>query len=312
MFFAGRFWNADFVRHGCPVVTMKALSNQMKARREQGFTVYTLSNQAVEIAVVPELGAKIISLKSQRTGREWMWHPAGGLTLFKNSAGDDFSLSPLVGTDECLPTIGPCVWRDRQLPDHGEVWNARWAVDEEAWRKGILKTSLRLEISPFHFERTIELDEDGVRLGYQLSNRSSTAEYFLWALHPLLTVREGDRLILPDSTRALLGGADWIDALDTAIPENKCSKLFAGPLKEGFAGIHNPKTGERLEFEWNTGENNTLGLWLTRGGWHGHHHFAIEPTNGNRDGLTAAVARKGCGSIPGFGIKTWQVHWRIF
>ena len=287
------------------------LINNPAVRDEQGFEVYALSNQEAEIAVVPKLGAKIISLKSLRTGREWMWHPPDGLKLFHNRTGDDFFRSPLVGVDECLPTIEPCVWRGRKLPDHGEVWSAEWNVDEEAWQKGTLKTSVRLEISPFNFERTIELDEGEIRLNYQLSNRSSASEYFLWAMHPLLNIREGDRLMLPATTRALLNGTDWVDAVDSAIPQGKCSKLVAGPVAEGFSAIHNSKTGERFAVEWNASENNALGLWLTRGGWHGHHHFAIEPTNGGADALTAAVAREWCGIVAGSSTATWQVRFRI-
>ena len=33
-------------------------------RDEQGFAVYVLANERVEVSVVPELGARIISLKS--------------------------------------------------------------------------------------------------------------------------------------------------------------------------------------------------------------------------------------------------------
>lgn len=290
---------------------MKVLTNNFSVRREQGFEIYALGNQDIEIAVVPELGAKIISLKNLRTGREWMWHPPGELELFHNRPGDNFSRSPLVGMDECLPTINPCVWRGRKLPDHGEVWSAEWTVDEEAWQKGALKTSVRLEISPFDFERTVELDENGVRLSYQLSNRNAAPEYFLWAMHPLLSLEPGDRLVLPASTRALLDGAGWVDAVDSAIPKGNCSKLIAGPLTEGFSGIHNAKTGERFDCEWNAGENNALGLWLTRGGWHGHHHFAIEPTNAGADALTEAVGREWCGIVAGSSCATWQVRFRI-
>jgi galactose mutarotase-like enzyme len=290
---------------------MKVLTNNFSVRREQGFAVYVLSNQDTEIAIVPELGAKIISLKSVRTGREWMWHPPGELELFHNSPEDDFSSSPLVGVDECLPTIEPCVWRGRKIPDHGEVWSVGWNVDEEAWQKGILRTSTKLGISPFDFERTIELDEDEVRLSYQLSNRSAVSEYFLWAMHPLLKIQEGDQLVLPRSTRALLNGETWVDAVDSAIPKGNCSKLVAGPLTEGYCGIHNPKTGERFDFEWSPMENNALGLWLTRGGWHGHHHFAIEPTNAGADSLTKAVGREWCGTLAGSSATTWQVRFRI-
>ncbi|HEY2082045.1 MAG TPA: hypothetical protein VGI88_04625 [Verrucomicrobiae bacterium] len=290
---------------------MKVLTNNFAVRREQGFEVYVLGNQEVEIAVVPALGAKIISVKNLRTGREWMWHPPGELELFHNRPGDNFSRSPLVGVDECLPTIDPCVWRGRKLPDHGEVWSAEWSVDEEMWQKGALKTSVRLEISPFDFARTVELDENVVRLSYELSNRSTAPEYFLWAMHPLLSLQPGDRLALPAATRALLDGADWVDAIDSVVPKGNCSKLLAGPLTEGFSGIHNAKTGEGFDFEWNAAENNGLGLWLTRGGWHGHHHFAIEPTNAGADALTEAVGREWCGIVPGSGSTTWQVRFRI-
>ena len=235
-------------------------------RQQQGFEVYVLNNEEVELAVVPELGAKIISLKNLRTGREWMWHSPGGLKLFQNHFGADFSSSPLVGADECLPTIAPCSWQGRDLPDHGEVWSAPWKVNPTAWINGILKTSVRLKISPFEFERTIELVENEIRLGYQLNNLSSQNEAFVWAIHPLLRLQTGDQLELPASTRALLNGATWVDAVASAVPEKAHAKVFAATVNEGLAAISNQDTGDRLEFTWNPAENNTLGLWLTRGG----------------------------------------------
>jgi len=286
---------------------MKALTNNFAVRNEQGFAVYSLKNDLIELAAVPELGAKIISLKNLRTGREWLWHPQGGLRLFRNRAGDDFSESPLVGIDECLPTVAPCSWRDRKLPDHGELWNTPWAVNGEAWRDGILKTHARLKVSPFEFDRTIELCGDEVRMSYELSNLGDTAENYVWALHPLLRFRPGDRLQLPASTRALLNGETWIDAMDSAVPGKRCAKTFAAPLREGWAAIFNPDSGDRLEFRWNPAENNTLGLWLTRGGWHGHHHFAIEPTNSADDRLASAAERRSCGVIAVSGSASWCV-----
>jgi galactose mutarotase-like enzyme len=290
---------------------MKVLVNTLGVRQEQGFDIYTLSNDKVEVAVVPELGAKIISIKNRRTGREWMWHPPDGLILFHNRPGDDFCRSPLVGVDECLPTIAPCVFRGRHLPDHGEVWGAAWTVDEDARQRGALKTSIRLEISPFNFERTIELNGDEIRLDYQLTNHSRASEYFLWAMHPLLKLQDGDKLIMPASTRNLLNGETWVDAVDSGTPKDGCAKLVAGPITEGMSGVHNYKTGERFDFDWDVSENNGLGLWLTRGGWHGHHHFAIEPTNAGADALTDAVRREWCGTVAGNSSVTWQIRLRI-
>ena len=286
---------------------MKVLSNNYRVRSEQGFEVYSLENEEIELAVVPKLGAKIISLKNLRTGREWLWHPPGGLRLFQNRAGDDFSRSPLVGIDECLPTVAPCSWRGRRLPDHGEVWSAAWRVDVPALAGGVLKTSIRLQISPFELVRSIELRENEARIDYQLSNCSAAEERFLWTLHPLLQLQAGDQLELPASTRALLNGEAWVDAIDSAIPNRNCAKIFAAPVSEGWAAINNPDTGDRLEFAWNPAENNALGLWLTRGGWHGHHHFAIEPTNSAGDALATAVERQCCGVIAGSASTSWRL-----
>jgi len=290
---------------------MNVVGNSCAVRREQGFEVYTLSNQEVELAVVPELGARIISLKDLRTGREWLWHPAGGRMLFRNRAGDSFASSPLIGVDECLPTIAPCSWQERDLPDHGEVWAAAWTLDFEAWERGLLRTSVRLEISPFDFERTIELQENKVLLSYLLNNRAAEEEHYLWAMHPLVRLQIGDQLELPASTRALLNGATWVDAVDSTHPKGNCEKIFAWPVSEGQVAINNPETGDRFEFVWDAGENNTLGLWLNRGGWHGHHHFALEPANGEPDVLTAAAQHKRCGAVPPHGPVTWQVCIRV-
>ncbi|NOS68578.1 MAG: hypothetical protein HOP33_01430 [Verrucomicrobia bacterium] len=290
---------------------MNTISNSIEVRHEQGFDLYALGNQEVEVVIVPELGAKIISLKNLRTGREWMWHPPGGLKLFRNRPGDDFADSPLVGMDECFPTIAPCVWQGRQLPDHGEVWSIPWQVDDAAKEHGILKTFAVLKTSPFALERTIELREHEIHLGYRLRNHGSSNEHFLWAMHPLLRLHPGDQLELPPSTRSLLNGDTWVDDLAAATPEGDCAKIFATPVTEGCATLRNVNTGERLDFEWTPAENNTLGVWLTRGGWHGHEHFALEPTNSAADTLTLAAARQCCGTVAALDSVTWQICLRV-
>ncbi len=286
---------------------MNVPGNRQAIRQAQGFHLYSLTNEEVELVVVPELGARIVSLKNLRTGREWLWHPPSGLKLFANRWGEDFSRSPLAGIDECFPTIAPCVWRGRSLPDHGELWNTAWHVDDAAWKNGVLTTSACSAISPFRFERTLHLENNEVRLCYRLSNMSGNAEKFLWALHPLLRLQPGDQLKLPDSSRAKFNGTTWIDAVDVAIPEALCAKSFAWPVCEGWAAVQNPATGDVLEFAWNPEHNPALGLWLTRGGWHGHHHFAIEPANGDHDSLAAAVEKDRCGTVAPHETIGWEV-----
>ncbi len=167
--------------------------------------------------------------------------------------------------------------------------------------------------SPSHrwrSERTIELCDDEIRLSYELTNLSGKEEACVWAIHTLLIFQAGDELVMPASTRALLNGAPWIDAVASAVPENNCAKVFAAPVSEGVIAINNQNTGDWLEFQWDPKENGVLGLWLTRGGWHGHHHFALEPTNADADALTVAAGRKRCGVVAAFDSVTWQIRLR--
>jgi Aldose 1-epimerase len=290
---------------------MNTIANTFAVRQFQGFAIHTLRNGQVALAVVPELGARIISLKDLQTQREWLWHPGEHLDLFKNQPSDPFSDSPLVGMDECLPTILPCTWRGRQLPDHGEVWNRSWEVDTDAWRQGILKTSIQLKSSPFAFERTIALQEGEIYLDYKLSNLSGADEHFLWAVHPLLHLTAGDRLELPGSTRRLLNGADWVDNVVSAGAPQNCAKAFAHPVSEGWVAVKNDATGDCLKFAWDPVQNKSLGLWFTRGGWHGHHHFAVEPCNADHDCLATASARNCCGMVAANSSVSWQLKLRV-
>jgi len=288
-----------------------AMLNKAFVRQEQGFEVYVLQNDNLEISLVPDLGAKVISLVNRCTGRQWMNCPPGGLKLFRNGHADDFATSTLVGWDECLPTIAPCVHKGRSLPDHGEVWNVPWAIDREAFNQGMLKTSVALAVSPFHFERRITLHGSEIQLGYQLENLSEGPEHFLWSMHPLVPVHAGDALELTAESRALLGNPPWLGSLDFGITQPTYVKTYAGPLREGRAAIKNLHSGDSMTFLWDTALNHTLGVWLTRGGWNGHHHQALEPSNGWPDALANACAKNQCGLVPPRTTLVWKVTIRI-
>jgi galactose mutarotase-like enzyme len=294
---------ADPRRNPSPATTARAVRD--------GFDLFLLRNSEVELTIAPALGARMVSLKNLHTGREWLWHPASGLKLFANQPGDDFSRSTLVGWDECLPTIAACTWNGRALPDHGEAWSRAWELDTNAWERGVIRTSVRLPVSSLHFTRTIELSGSSLAVGYVLENTAPIAQEFLWAAHPLLTLHEGDQLELTDETRFQLKGQAWPESLQVKEGSPGCSKLYAGPLRRGQAGVFNPRTGDRLTFEWDTAECDTLGLWLTRGGWHGHHHLALEPANGAPDSLAAASQAKRCGLIAPHSQKTWHLRLRL-
>lgn len=233
-------------------------------RLENGFEVIGLANDEVAVEIVPELGARVLSLRDQRTQEEWMWRPTDARPLARNPLGSAFEFSSLAGADECLPTINPCRWMGRELPDHGECWASAWTVDANAFADGRLQTSLNLPRSPFRLERTITLDGPRVRLDYRLTSRSDRPEPWLWAFHPLYPVCPGDRLELPGN------------ASEPQCAPGCSAKAFYPAIEGRVALIR--ATGTRLTTIWSPAELPWLAVWITRGDWHGHHHLALEPT----------------------------------
>src|SRR6478672_7148868 len=124
-----------------------------------------LQNDAMRVAVIPEIGGKIISLVSRRTGREWLWKNPQ-LPLRKPPAdATDFGAFDAGGWDEVFPTVTPCrvptsAWGNRTLTDHGELWYRPWQLVAAGagWQTGATrKLAVGDPHLPFRFERTLTL-----------------------------------------------------------------------------------------------------------------------------------------------------------
>lgn len=271
------------------------------------FGVVGLRSDAVEVAIVPACGAKIVRLHDRRADREWTWSARPERKLFRSAVGDVFDDSPLIGIDECLPTVAPCSLNGSSLPDHGEVWPRGWRLDEEACNGSRVVTSISLKTAPLSFQRAVSVVGNTVRLDYTLRNDSSAPARYAWALHPLFDLREGDRIELPpgeysgrvDSAADLNGlatdsSANWPEP----IPGTRVDELLAGtqgtslklylptPDPAEFT-VRNVRDGSILRGQYGPAESLPyLGIWVTRGGWNGYHHFAIEPTNVSDDRIS--------------------------
>lgn len=274
-------------------------------RFEHDWRLHVLCSECLQMAVAPELGGKVVSLLDRRSGRDWL-SQASGPRLFRNRPGDDFARSPLCGWDECLPTIAACRWNGRSLPDHGEVWSVPWQVERASAAE--IRLSVELSTVPLRFVRTLSLGAATVTACYELENRSDAPQPFLWAMHPLVQPRVGDRVELPAEARRQLPAAPWLDTLDFGPRAPACAKVHCRGLTIGRAAIVNAQNGNGLRWQWNASENDALGIWLTRGGWNGCHHLALEPTNAPVDSLADAVA-SGCGgSLAPRATKHWTIY----
>lgn len=299
---------------------------------EQGFSVVGLRTADAELAMVPELGGRIVSLRSRRSGREWCWHRPGESWLWRNRAADDFGGSPQAGIDECVPSVAACAWRGRAVPDHGEAWFQNWQLDAAERAAGRLTATVDLPITPLRFRRAISTTAHGFRFDYALTNVGSASEEYVWCVHPLFTIEEGDRLELPAEvhelrvnggvgTAPIAQGDRWaypepqpgfrLDRLETPGMPRGCIKGFAGPLREGGAALANARTGDRLEVRWDARAAPLLGLWLNRG-HAGFHHVALEPTNGAPDSLAQAVEEwHHFGTLASGETREWWLEWRL-
>jgi galactose mutarotase-like enzyme len=280
---------------------------------------------------VPALGAKIVSLFDRRSGREWLWAPGPERTLFANPPGEAFTASPHVGIDECFPTIGRCRWQGESLDDHGSLWTTAWSVDPLAWNAGVLTTEAEVRIPALNFTRTLTLRENRVDFRYRVANRTKFRQPWGWSFHPLLAFAPGDVIDLPSEVKILrvessrgesgvstgdalpwpgrrgdadLGRLAWGDSASSYL------KAFAGPLAtEGFAALRNERSRESLSFRWEARMNPYLGLWLTRGGYRGGHHVALEPCNLACDALTDSAGQPRTGRwLEPSGIEEWTME----
>lgn len=293
-----------------------------------GFRAIRLASDSVAIVVVPELGAKITSLRNLVSGREWCWHPGRTMELFATEYAASFGKGTHVGIDECLPTIEECEWNGRSMPCHGEVWAEAWLVTDKLEKS--ISTQIRLRQSPFTFKRKISVIHDTIDIAYTLKNHSHSPESYVWALHPLFRVGPDDRLILPsevDHLKVSAANGFPVDAKSVGWPspfpgfqldrfdlgDNEVSRLkaFTAPLQEGYASILNDETGDRFVIKWDTQENPYLGVWMTRGGYQNLQYVtALEPTNTPYDSLADALQSENT-ILSGGEVREWSVRFIV-
>lgn len=244
---------------------------QFTRRIEDGHVVVGLRDGAVAVEMVPSLGARLLSLRDLRAGREWLWRAGDGRGLFACGSDTPFELSPLAGVDECLPTVVPCRLDGIDLPDHGECWSQPWTWDEKAAAEGVLDASLDLPRSGLRLRRLLDLENGGVRLEYVLENRASEPRLWIYAFHALFPIEPADRVELPG------------DAAGPACAEGAHAKAFISAAG-GRAQAHIRRAdGAVLELSWDGEALPWLAVWITRGAWFGHRHLALEPTNAPAD-----------------------------
>jgi galactose mutarotase-like enzyme len=287
------------------------------------FHTIEANNGLIAIGVLPELGAKIVSLRDLRTGREWL-RTSDRLPMVRQPYGVSYiENADTGGWDECFPTVAACHYPLRPylgcpLPDHGDLWAQAWSsrVERGADRIEIVTSCLAIAV-PCAFSRTLILREGAAQLEmrYEVHNHGSDQVAFIWSAHPLLRIEPGMALEFPTSARFNVysatartnlpqrHGLHWPmpvrrDGHDIRIdplpgPDADVAfKIWSEPLAEGWTRLIANDGALCMRFD--VGEIPQVALWLNAGGWSGiggkpYYNIALEPCMGAQDSLAEAV-----------------------
>ncbi len=269
-----------------------------------GFAIAGLRNRNLELCVVPELGGRIVSLTNRQDQTQWCWQSAAPRPWRRLTRGTPFDQGALAGFDECIPTVAACTSGHTSHVDHGDAWTSAWQVTSDNGDSRHLRMQVELESVTSTLERTIHLLPEGLRFDYLLSNHSPQPQQILWAFHPLFPLQANTRLLFwqrgwewriesieaPDGDTAHApeagpGLIDWLLERPTGAPA--CAKLFAR-TPPGLNRITIDRNGSKLHVSVEQQHIPWIGVWVSAGGWHGHHHLAIEPSNAGCDAVSAA------------------------
>ncbi|WP_445664944.1 DUF5107 domain-containing protein [Fodinibius sp. AD559] len=309
----------------------------IKQHKKKTLPVIELENEELRIAIIPDLGGKMIKLESKKTGTQFLKEPSIDYHLFSQpDYGEEFLPPYAAGFDECFPNVSPSKYEFNgevlELPDHGELWTKPWKCQEH---KNAISLWTHGEQLNYRFAKHIELDGRTIQITYELESFEEVPFEYIWSAHPLLDIAKDDQLLLPDEVSEVV--LNWASApnigdlgdrltwpkilgnisnIDFNYVQNKslefAVKLFSDRLTNGKAGLYKQQTDETLLFSFNTDQVPFLGLWLCYGGWPAdakqtEYTLALEPCNARPDSLAKACKWGDQQQISPMSIKCWEV-----
>lgn len=307
----------------------------LKTTQIDGLLGLVVETKSLTLSILPELGAKVISLVHQPSAHEHLWrHPGRPLRLARY--GDAYDRYDLSGWDECFPTISEVVypeapWQGIFVPDHGELWSVPWQWDFQADTLRMWTHSVRFA---YRFERIFRFVGDAIEITYIVHNPTPFAFKALWSMHPFLNVTPTSRVILPPAVRvrvelslgerigAFLSEHPWplaqdrhgqpVDLSQIGLGDAQTiEKLYTTPVGAGYAALYDEASGHFLAFTFDPQSVPFVGVCHIRNGWREvgapSNSTILEPCTGWPDRLDLAMTRGASMTIPAQGERRWQV-----
>ena len=280
-------------------------------------------------------------------GREWLWRNDRVPYRAPLDGASYGETADTGGYDECFPTVAPChvpadvaVFGGLALPDHGELWAVRPAIEVTTPGDGgaTARTVWTGRRMPYGFTRTVRVTSDGVvEMRYAVRNDGNVRLPFVWAGRAMLPMTPKSRIILPAGLTIRVGAQHGIDVggagsshtwpriaakervLDLSAPDavgrRYAVKLHADAT-DGRVAVE--ENGARLEVTFDPRQVPDLGIWINRKGWSGAPKrpaattIGLAPSIGAPDSLADAL---GAGWNRAHWLETgetreWSLTWR--
>jgi galactose mutarotase-like enzyme len=254
--------------------------------------VLKLENEWFAVSVLPEVGAKILSLYDKASKRQILWeNPRIRPQTYPIDA--NFDNYWCGGWDDAYPTADACVHAGEPFPNLGELRSLAWQVEEHS----ALKTTLTTfgPISPIHVTKSIWLSGQVLHMNFAVKSLSAIKLDFMWGTHPAFAIEAGTRLLIPagigivsQSNDESLGTPgdeyNWphINRTDMSVVPDSSAGIncghYATDLEDGWFAVESKGRGVLYEFPVETCP--CLWMWLVYGGWRGYYHAVIEPWTG--------------------------------
>ncbi|MET0695429.1 MAG: hypothetical protein ABWY56_15960 [Propionibacteriaceae bacterium] len=304
-----------------------------------GLQSVVLSDGGLTAVVVPEVGAKVVSLVSEPTGREFIWRdPTRPLRPIPTGSG--YADNDASGIDDCFPTVDACAYPSPPyagltIGDHGDLWSRSWdteLVGDEAVFSVVGRTL------PFTFEKRMRIDPATQSLVVEntLHHWGLDPLLYQWTGHPLLRAEPGTRIVLPADTpartvfstggRLAVGETTWswplaptpdgpeCDVSATTPPTAAINEKYWLTAPEQGCVLEFPGSAERLQLAADPTVLPYLALCVNYGGWPDQepgYWVAVEPSTSPYDSLADTV-RAGFGREIGPGeTHLWSWSLRI-
>jgi galactose mutarotase-like enzyme len=278
--------------------------------------VARLESGGIAVAMVPQLGGKLISLRGP-DGYEWLSRSAKpyrsreGLATYGDAEFD--------GADEIFPTMDP----GDGLPAHGEVWRQAWTqIDGPG-----LSYAVDGQQRPYRFARTITIADDAVELNYAVDNRSDADLHYVYLFHPLFSIAEPLRMELPDGQAVRITNSQhhFLGQTGSQLP---WSTLVEGPFAAATAAMSGKRfwslaispapafvrlrrpNGATLTLTWTQEALPHLAVWCSEASPFVADlaHLAPEPCTGLTKRLSDAIADGTAATIPARGQRRWTLR----